>query len=65
MTLPMVQMPVAAHMVLVPLRGEFEIILYPVAYAERTADERHRWDPATGLGTPNYPKMKKFFLSLP
>ncbi|KAJ6000713.1 Aorsin [Penicillium waksmanii] len=23
------------------------------------------WDPATGLGTPNYPKMKKFFLSLP
>ncbi|KAJ5745382.1 subtilisin-like protein [Penicillium odoratum] len=23
------------------------------------------WDPATGLGTPNYPKMKKLFLSLP
>ncbi|KAJ5231615.1 Aorsin [Penicillium citrinum] len=23
------------------------------------------WDPATGLGTPNYPKMKDFFLSLP
>lgn len=23
------------------------------------------WDPATGLGTPNYPKMKEFFLSLP
>lgn len=25
----------------------------------------HRWDPATGLGTPNYPKMKELFLSLP
>ncbi|KAI2787404.1 Aorsin [Penicillium oxalicum] len=23
------------------------------------------WDPATGLGTPDYPKMKKLFLSLP
>ncbi|KAJ5896113.1 Aorsin [Penicillium subrubescens] len=23
------------------------------------------WDPATGLGTPNYPKMKKLFMSLP
>ncbi|KAI9046921.1 hypothetical protein LZ554_008999 [Drepanopeziza brunnea f. sp. 'monogermtubi'] len=23
------------------------------------------WDPATGLGTPNYPKMKALFLSLP
>ncbi|CAG7929585.1 unnamed protein product [Penicillium olsonii] len=23
------------------------------------------WDPATGLGTPNYPKLKKLFLSLP
>ncbi|KAF7118908.1 hypothetical protein CNMCM5793_008544 [Aspergillus hiratsukae] len=23
------------------------------------------WDPATGLGTPNYPKMKKLFLELP
>ncbi|KAH8899002.1 subtilisin-like protein [Thozetella sp. PMI_491] len=23
------------------------------------------WDPSTGLGTPNYPKMLKFFLSLP
>jgi len=23
------------------------------------------WDPATGLGTPNYPKMKDLFLSLP
>jgi hypothetical protein len=26
---------------------------------------RNRWDPATGLGTPNYPKMKELFLSLP
>ncbi|MCJ1310955.1 hypothetical protein MMC25_004624 [Agyrium rufum] len=23
------------------------------------------WDPVSGLGTPNYPKMKKLFLSLP
>ncbi|KAF7197078.1 Tripeptidyl-peptidase SED1 [Pseudocercospora fuligena] len=23
------------------------------------------WDPVTGLGTPNYPKMKQLFLSLP
>lgn len=23
------------------------------------------WDPATGLGTPNYPKMEKLFMSLP
>jgi tripeptidyl-peptidase-1 len=23
------------------------------------------WDPSTGLGTPNYPKMKALFLSLP
>jgi len=23
------------------------------------------WDPVTGLGTPNYPKMLKFFMSLP
>ncbi|CAI7565483.1 unnamed protein product [Penicillium glandicola] len=23
------------------------------------------WDPVTGLGTPNYPKLKKLFLSLP
>jgi tripeptidyl-peptidase-1 len=23
------------------------------------------WDPATGLGTPNYPKMLKLFMSLP
>lgn len=23
------------------------------------------WDPATGLGTPNYPKMLELFLSLP
>ncbi|KAH8662151.1 Pro-kumamolisin [Xylariales sp. PMI_506] len=23
------------------------------------------WDPVTGLGTPNYPKMEKLFLSLP
>ena len=23
------------------------------------------WDPVTGLGTPNYPKMLKLFLSLP
>lgn len=23
------------------------------------------WDPVTGLGTPNYPKMVKFFMSLP
>jgi hypothetical protein len=23
------------------------------------------WDPATGLGTPNYPKLKELFLSLP
>jgi tripeptidyl-peptidase-1 len=24
-----------------------------------------RWDPVTGLGTANYPKMKSLFLSLP
>jgi len=23
------------------------------------------WDPVTGLGTPNYPKMLKLFMSLP
>jgi tripeptidyl-peptidase-1 len=23
------------------------------------------WDPVTGLGTPNYPKMLEFFMSLP
>lgn len=23
------------------------------------------WDPATGLGTPNYPRMLELFLSLP
>jgi len=23
------------------------------------------WDPSTGLGTPNYPKMLELFLSLP
>lgn len=25
----------------------------------------YRWDPASGLGTPNYPLMKELFLSLP
>lgn len=25
----------------------------------------NRWDPATGLGTANYPEMKSLFLSLP
>jgi hypothetical protein len=24
-----------------------------------------RWDPVTGLGTPNYPKMLAYYLSLP
>ena len=24
-----------------------------------------RWDPVTGLGTPNYPKMLDLFMSLP
>lgn len=24
-----------------------------------------RWDPVTGLGTPNYPKLLELFLSLP
>ncbi len=23
------------------------------------------WDPVTGLGTPNYPKLLEYFLSLP
>jgi tripeptidyl-peptidase-1 len=23
------------------------------------------WDPVTGLGTPNYPKMLAYYLSLP
>jgi tripeptidyl-peptidase-1 len=23
------------------------------------------WDPVTGLGTPNYPRMLEYFLSLP
>lgn len=23
------------------------------------------WDPVTGLGTPNYPKMLEYFMSLP
>lgn len=23
------------------------------------------WDPATGLGTPNYPKMLEYFMNLP
>lgn len=23
------------------------------------------WDPATGLGTPDFPKMKKLFMDLP
>jgi hypothetical protein len=23
------------------------------------------WDPVTGLGTPNYPKMLEYFLGLP
>jgi len=23
------------------------------------------WDPVTGLGTPNFPKMLKYYLSLP
>jgi hypothetical protein len=65
MTLPMEQMPGVIQMASVPSRGEFETILYLIRFAEWMADERHRWDPATGLGTPNYPKMKEFFLSLP
>ena len=24
-----------------------------------------RWDPATGLGTPNFPKLKELFMKLP
>jgi tripeptidyl-peptidase-1 len=30
------------------------------------ADEHiNRWDPVTGLGSPNYPKMLDLFLRLP
>lgn len=29
------------------------------------ANNGHRWDPASGLGTPNYPKLKELFMSLP
>jgi hypothetical protein len=25
----------------------------------------YRWDPATGLGTPNYPKLKNLYMHLP
>jgi hypothetical protein len=26
---------------------------------------KYRWDPVTGLGTPNFPKMLEYYLSLP
>lgn len=29
------------------------------------ANKDSRWDPATGLGTPNFPKMKKLYMELP
>lgn len=29
------------------------------------ANDACRWDPATGLGTPNYPKLKELFMHLP
>lgn len=30
-----------------------------------TIGEQNRWDPVTGLGTPNFPKLLDVFLNLP
>lgn len=43
------------------LKGESNISRFKLPIS----NSLFRWDPATGLGTPNYPKMKKLFLSLP
>jgi len=42
------------------LRGTFMHV-----YSVNPNSHMNRWDPATGLGTPNYPKMKELFLALP
>lgn len=60
MTLPMVQMLDVVPMGSVLLQGKCD----PLAWLD-IANKLYRWDPATGLGTPNYPKLKKLFLSLP
>jgi hypothetical protein len=57
---PMVQMLDVALMGSVLLRGKCGHLVWL-----DVANNAHRWDPATGLGTPNYPKLKKLFLSLP
>jgi hypothetical protein len=60
MILPMVPMLGAALMGSVPLQGESGSLTWL-----DITNKVYRWDPATGLGTPNYPKLKKLFLSLP
>ena len=67
MILPMVLMLDVVHMASVLLKGRFIPMISWIFSPDivQIIDSMHRWDPATGLGTPNYPKMKKFFLSLP
>lgn len=50
------------HMDLKLLKGKQAL---PLSLHRLITLTSHRWDPATGLGTPNYPKMKELFLSLP
>lgn len=66
MILPMVPMLDAAPTGSVRLRGESTV---NPGYLFRLQDEMangfHRWDPASGLGTPNYPRLQRLFMSLP
>lgn len=38
---------------------------WPLFLCEDADPVTYRWDPASGLGTPNYPRLLKLFMSLP
>jgi hypothetical protein len=39
--------------------------MYSLFIAANIVLIKYRWDPVTGLGTPNFPKMLEYYLSLP
>lgn len=42
------------------------LLIWDVDFGKKlTVRMYYRWDPATGLGTPNYPKMLDLFMDLP
>lgn len=47
---------------LIPLFLYYHASIYG---AMLTIGEQNRWDPVTGLGTPNFPKLLDVFLNLP